>query len=288
LTTANTLDEFQDLLMLYRNFFTQFPHLNVSKLFTPSNSNAITYSRSLWQPHNHADLYNTYATTLLDTLTRREYLIRMLMLRRSEHISLPISLVASPNNPVFELWEESFKLPLHLTYQNTKTHLYFPTLLNRWLSNNKPMHSFELGNVKNQYKPLRKGINNLLRLHATNAIALPCEIRLQILASSKDVIHSWAVPSAGIKIDCVPGYSSHKIMVFLLSGIFWGQCMEVCGRYHHWMPIVVYFMKRDMFVLWCTHFVFYDKTTQTLRNLANNAILQPRIVSYPIDIWKTM
>jgi heme/copper-type cytochrome/quinol oxidase subunit 2 len=85
---------------------------------------------------------------------------------------------------------------------------------------------------------------------------MPIEIRLQVLASSKDVIHSWAIPSAGIKIDCVPGYTSHRIMIFLISGIFWGQCMEVCGRYHHWMPIIVYFMKRDLFFLWCTHFVF--------------------------------
>ncbi len=68
--------------------------------------------------------------------------------------------------------------------------------------------------------PLRKGIHNMIRLHATGAVAFPTEVRVQILASSKDVIHSWAVPSAGIKIDCVPGYSSHKIFLFLLSGIF--------------------------------------------------------------------
>ena len=103
---------------------------------------------------------------------------------------------------------------------------------------------------------MRKVVTNMIRLHATGAIAMPIEIRLQILASSKDVIHSWAIPSAGIKIDCVPGYSSHRVMIFLVSGIFWGQCMEICGRYHHWMPIVIYFMKRDLFFLWCTHFVF--------------------------------
>jgi heme/copper-type cytochrome/quinol oxidase subunit 2 len=73
---------------------------------------------------------------------------------------------------------------------------------------------------KNQYRPLRKGVSNMIRLHATGAIAMPTEIRLQILASSKDVIHSWAIPSAGIKIDCIPGYSSHKVAIFLLSGIF--------------------------------------------------------------------
>ena len=73
---------------------------------------------------------------------------------------------------------------------------------------------------KNQYRPMRKGITSMVRLHATNAVALPSEMRIHILASSKDVIHSWAIPSAGIKIDCVPGYSSHRIAIFLNSGIY--------------------------------------------------------------------
>jgi heme/copper-type cytochrome/quinol oxidase subunit 2 len=74
--------------------------------------------------------------------------------------------------------------------------------------------------LKNQYRPMRKGVSNMIKLHATGAVAMPIETRLHILASSKDVIHSWAIPSAGIKIDCVPGYSSHRIMIFLVSGIF--------------------------------------------------------------------
>jgi heme/copper-type cytochrome/quinol oxidase subunit 2 len=110
--------------------------------------------------------------------------------------------------------------------------------------------------VKSQHKPMKKGIANMIKLHATGAIALPIEMRVQLLASSRDVIHSWSVPSAGVKIDCIPGYSSHRVITFLLSGIYWGQCMEICGRYHHWMPIIVYFMKRDLFLLWCIHFIF--------------------------------
>jgi heme/copper-type cytochrome/quinol oxidase subunit 2 len=89
---------------------------------------------------------------------------------------------------------------------------------------------------------------------------MPIETRLHLLASSKDVIHSWAIPSAGVKIDCVPGYSSHRVIIFLVSGIFWGQCMEICGRFHHWMPIIVFFIKRDLFFLWCTHFMHYSTT----------------------------
>ena len=68
---------------------------------------------------------------------------------------------------------------------------------------------------KNQYRPMRKGITSMVRLHATGAVAIPTEIRTHVLASSKDVIHSWAIPSDGIKIGCIPGYSSHRVVIFL-------------------------------------------------------------------------
>jgi hypothetical protein len=53
---------------------------------------------------------------------------------------------------------------------------------------NSTKHNEEL--YKNQYRPMRKGVSNMIRLHATGAVAMPIELRLQILASSKDVIHS--------------------------------------------------------------------------------------------------
>lgn len=115
---------------------------------------------------------------------------------------------------------------------------------------------------KSQYQPLRKGIVNMVRIQADKAVAFPTDTRLQILAVSKDIIHSWSIPAAGIKIDCIPGYSSHRVAVFTLSGIYWGQCMEICGRFHHWMPIVVYFIRRDLFCLWCVHFIFKNNQTQ--------------------------
>lgn len=121
-----------------------------------------------------------------------------------------------------------------------------------------------------QYQPLRKGIVNMIRIQADKAIAMPTDTRLQILAVSKDIIHSWAIPAAGIKIDCIPGYSSHRVAIFTLSGIYWGQCMEICGRFHHWMPIVVYFLRRDLFCLWCIHFIFKNnQTNSTLQSLTH-------------------
>jgi heme/copper-type cytochrome/quinol oxidase subunit 2 len=73
---------------------------------------------------------------------------------------------------------------------------------------------------KNPYKSLRRGITNMIRIQADKAVAMPTDTRLQILAVSKDIIHSWSIPSAGIKIDCIPGYSSHRVVVFSLSGIY--------------------------------------------------------------------
>jgi hypothetical protein len=144
-------------------------------------------------------------------------------------------------------------------------------------------HNNEL--YKNQFRPLKKGITTMLRLHGTGAVAMPIEMRLRILASSRDIIHSWSVPSAGIKIDCIPGYTSHRIMTFMSPGIFWGQCQEICGRYHHWMPIICYFMKRDLFFLWCTHFIFKESSREM-----NNASPRQfndyiRFASYDKSSW---
>lgn len=134
--------------------------------------------------------------------------------------------------------------------------------------NNFSAFSYEYS-LKNQYSPIKRGISNMIRIQASNMVALPVEMRIQVLASSRDIIHSWAIPSAGIKIDCIPGYSSHRVLFFMLSGIYWGQCMEICGRYHHWMPIIIYFMKRDLFFLWCSHFVLSDKNSY-INNYSNN------------------
>jgi heme/copper-type cytochrome/quinol oxidase subunit 2 len=114
---------------------------------------------------------------------------------------------------------------------------------------------------------------------------MPIEMRLRILASSRDIIHSWSVPSAGIKIDCIPGYTSHRIMTFLTPGIYWGQCQEICGRYHHWMPIICYFMKRDLFFLWCTHFIFKESPKSFSNSSARHFNDYVRFASYDKSSW---
>jgi hypothetical protein len=254
--------------------------------FNPSSSGITSFTKLGWKPQNSIQSYYYTAATVVDILTKREFLYRELFSIKNKCVYLPNYLTNSPSNPIVEDIKSGFFFadPLVLSSEYSRDRVVFSlmwfnsTVLKTFLSTFSNYANFSFLNnylfyyffnddftntsdsnnllYKSQYRPLRKGITNMIRLHATGAIAMPIEIRLQILASSKDVIHSWAIPSAGIKIDCVPGYSSHKVMIFLVSGIFWGQCMEICGRYHHWMPIVIYFMKRDLFFLWCTHFVF--------------------------------
>jgi len=151
--------------------------------------------------------------------------------------------LVDPTSLVSEVSRDLFYTNISNNYFNNFVYLFNSTLnTNNTFSNlfiylfntdtyNSVGSNYDL--YKNQFRPIRKGISNMIRLHATGAIAMPTEIRLHILASSKDIIHSWSIPSAGIKIDCVPGYSSHRVTIFLNSGIFWGQCMEICGRFHH-------------------------------------------------------
>jgi heme/copper-type cytochrome/quinol oxidase subunit 2 len=264
-----------------------------SYLFTPSNSGNSSYMKLNWKPQNSIQSYYYNVSALIDILTKREYLYREFLSNNNKIINLPFYLTSNPSNPLINEIKASFLFSDPIIYNNEysrdvyynslnffnytilKSYLFnYSNFLNLnfitdylfyYFFNNNFSNSLQSNSelYKNQYRPMRKGISNMIRLHATGAIALPIEMRVQILASSKDVIHSWAIPSAGIKIDCVPGYSSHKVMIFLVSGIFWGQCMEICGRYHHWMPIIVYFMKRDLFFLWCTHFVFLNSSNST-------------------------
>lgn len=264
---------------------------NTSKRFTPSISGNNVYAKSTWRPKNSIQSYHYNNALLVDLLTKREYIYRQYFETNRKVISLPKVLTANPQHPLIRELKSSFLFLDPTTYNSEYSrevyynsldyfkfmilkgwllqldHTLRSTPINTNLVNNylfyyffAPQNPNKIGNnqdlYKSQFRPLKKGITTMLRLHATGAVALPIEIRLQILASSRDVIHSWSVPSAGVKIDCVPGYTSHRIMTFLTPGIYWGQCQEICGRYHHWMPIVVYFMKRDLFFLWCTHFMF--------------------------------
>nr|YP_009971659.1 cytochrome c oxidase subunit II [Grammatorcynus bilineatus]QNG58011.1 cytochrome c oxidase subunit II [Grammatorcynus bilineatus] len=70
-------------------------------------------------------------------------------------------------------------------------------------------------------------------------MVVPVESPIRILTSADDVLHSWAVPSLGIKMDAVPGRLNQTAFITARPGVFYGQCSEICGANHSFMPIVV-------------------------------------------------
>lgn len=84
---------------------------------------------------------------------------------------------------------------------------------------------------------LAQGAKRLLEVD--RRLYLPVNVPLRILITSSDVLHSWAVPELGIKVDAVPGRLNDALTLIRRPGVFYGQCSELCGVGHGFMPIVV-------------------------------------------------
>ena len=76
-------------------------------------------------------------------------------------------------------------------------------------------------------------------LEVDNPLVFPINTQIRLLVTSSDVLHSWAIPSFGIKIDACPGRLNQVGVFINRTGIFYGQCSEFCGLNHCFMPIKV-------------------------------------------------
>nr|ALJ10666.1 cytochrome c oxidase subunit II [Pseudoeurycea sp. IBH 26444] len=87
-------------------------------------------------------------------------------------------------------------------------------------------------------------------LEVDNRMVVPMESPIRMLISAEDVLHSWAVPSMGIKTDAIPGRLNQTTFISSRPGIFYGQCSEICGANHSFMPIVVETTPLNQFQNW--------------------------------------
>nr|YP_010409729.1 cytochrome c oxidase subunit II [Leontocebus nigricollis]YP_010409807.1 cytochrome c oxidase subunit II [Leontocebus fuscicollis weddelli]YP_010409859.1 cytochrome c oxidase subunit II [Leontocebus fuscicollis]URH14471.1 cytochrome c oxidase subunit II [Leontocebus nigricollis]URH14679.1 cytochrome c oxidase subunit II [Leontocebus fuscicollis weddelli]URH14744.1 cytochrome c oxidase subunit II [Leontocebus fuscicollis] len=90
-------------------------------------------------------------------------------------------------------------------------------------------------------------------LEVDNRTTLPMEADIRMLVSSQDVLHSWAVPSLGVKTDAIPGRLNQTMLASMRPGLFYGQCSEICGSNHSFMPIVLEFIYFQDFEVWASY-----------------------------------
>nr|ACS37173.1 cytochrome c oxidase subunit II [Pipa pipa] len=76
-------------------------------------------------------------------------------------------------------------------------------------------------------------------LEVDNRMVVPMESPTRMLVTAEDVLHSWAVPALGVKTDAIPGRLNQTSFIITRPGIFYGQCSEICGANHSFMPIVI-------------------------------------------------
>nr|YP_010686218.1 cytochrome c oxidase subunit II [Cochlostyla marinduquensis]UIX22052.1 cytochrome c oxidase subunit 2 [Cochlostyla marinduquensis] len=76
-------------------------------------------------------------------------------------------------------------------------------------------------------------------LEVDNRVMVPSNIHSMISTTSMDVIHAWTMPSLGIKMDSVPGRLNMSVLFPLMNGVYYGQCSEICGANHAFMPIAL-------------------------------------------------
>jgi len=95
---------------------------------------------------------------------------------------------------------------------------------------------------------------NFRLLDVDRRIILPIDLKIRILISSIDVIHSWTIPSLGVKVDGVPGRLNQTHFLINRPGLFFGQCSEICGANHRFIPIVVEGVNINYFSNWIENY----------------------------------
>nr|YP_009525741.1 cytochrome c oxidase subunit II [Orithyia sinica]AXS67515.1 cytochrome c oxidase subunit 2 [Orithyia sinica] len=87
-------------------------------------------------------------------------------------------------------------------------------------------------------------------LDVDNRTVLPMNTQTRIIITAADVIHSWTVPALGVKVDAVPGRLNQASFLITRPGLFFGQCSEICGANHSFMPIVIESVSTQHFLDW--------------------------------------
>jgi len=154
---------------------------------------------------------------------------------------VPVLILVSIAVPSFRLLFLQLNLP--------KADLTIKATGKQWFwSYSYPDEKFEFDSLLVQDKDLMQGQPRLLT--ADNAMVVPVNKVVRVQTTGADVIHSWAVPSFGVKIDAIPGRLNETWFKAERTGTYYGQCSQLCGRDHAFMPIEVRVVSDQEYAAW--------------------------------------
>uniref|UniRef100_Q9G1T3 Cytochrome c oxidase subunit 2 n=1 Tax=Baronia brevicornis TaxID=132695 RepID=Q9G1T3_9NEOP len=120
-----------------------------------------------------------------------------------------------------------------------------------WSYEYSDFNNIEFDSYMTQYE---SPSNNFRLLDVDNRTILPMNNQIRIMVTAGDVIHSWTIPSLGVKVDANPGRLNQTNFFINRPGIFYGQCSEICGANHSFMPIVIESIHIKNFINWINNY----------------------------------
>lgn len=166
----------------------------------------------------------------------------------AHHTGLEITWTLIPLGIVALIAFPSFKL-LHMMDITPKADLTIKAIGNQWYwTYEYPDHNIQFDSnilAESQRKP-----NQPRLLEVDHRIVVPVHTNIRLITTSSDVVHSWAVPAFGVKRDSVPGRLNETWFNVRKEGVYYGQCSELCGVRHGFMPIVVEAVSQEKFNQW--------------------------------------
>ena len=143
---------------------------------------------------------------------------------------------------------------LYLIDETTEPRITLKTVGHQWYWSYEysDFNDIEFDSYMTPTNSLTEGEFRLLEVD--NRVILPYLTQIRLLVTAADVIHSWTIPSLGIKADAVPGRLNQLNVFFNRPGIFYGQCSEICGANHSFIPIRVEAINPRDFLNWIKSF----------------------------------
>nr|YP_009648537.1 cytochrome c oxidase subunit II [Ectomomyrmex javanus]QCE31824.1 cytochrome c oxidase subunit II [Ectomomyrmex javanus] len=139
---------------------------------------------------------------------------------------------------------------LYLTDEINSTNLTIKSIGHQWYWSYEYTNFFNIEFNSYMISSNELNINEFRLLDVDNRCIIPFNYPIRIITTSSDVIHAWTIPSLGIKMDSTPGRLNQSLLFMYRPGLYFGQCSEICGLNHSFMPIVIESTNMNYFINW--------------------------------------